>query len=320
MRALYKLGVLIATYGRPLELRETLDSLLDITSPIAALVVCDASPKPLALEVESVCMEFVGRLPITYAYSDVASSCVQRNLAASRLFDICPDLDYIQVLDDDTSPESDYIEKLAELLESDPTAVGASGMTMTSVEKKTGKARAYSYAHWLVGLESRKPGKVSRAGCGMPARAGLQEPVQSVEWLFGCSLWRAEIFKSLRYLDVLPGAALFEDTEFSIRASFLGALLVDPSAVLNHGYSSVERPNLPLYAHRFSRNRWFVLVAKRRLYFDVFWYVFSVLFLSAVYLGASLRAETKSQRNEFLSASSATLRGAWDVVLSRQPR
>ena len=107
MIAVYKLGVLIATYGRTVELRETLDSLLAVTSSITALVVCDASPQPLAGEVENVCKMFSGRLPITYVYSDVASSCVQRNVAASQLLRICPELDYIQVLNDDTCHEPD---------------------------------------------------------------------------------------------------------------------------------------------------------------------------------------------------------------------
>lgn len=312
-----KVGILIATYGRTVELHETLLALLNVTSKVAAIVVCDASPKAIAPEVENICNALKGVLPITYMYSDIASSCVQRNLAAERLLNLRSDLDYIQVLDDDTSPEPKYIEKLVNLLEANPSAVGASGMTTSKVREKSTIEKIYSLAYWCVGLESFKAGKVSRAGCGMSARAGRDEQVQRVEWLFGCSLWRAEIFKSIGYLETLPGAALFEDTEFSIRASRLGELLVDPSAILNHSYSSVQRPNLPLYAHRFSRNRWYVMRAKRKIFFGFFWYLLSVLFLAAIYLVASLRAEKHSDRLELRAAFRSTLRGAWDAATSR---
>lgn len=314
-----KVGVLIATYGRTAELEETLNSLIASSTEISALVVCDATPAPRALDVQTVCLSFADRLPITYVYSDVASSCVQRNIAAEHLLAICPDLDYVQVLDDDTCPEPHYMEKLASLLDARPEAVGASGMTITSITARTRIEKMYSFVHWLVGLESRSPGKVSRAGCGMPARPGRDEPVQVVEWLFGCSMWRANIFKSLRYLDRLPGAALFEDTEFSVRASAYGSLLVDPSAVLNHSYSSIERPNLPLYAHRFSRNRWYVLVAKKKLYLDFLWYFLSVMLLASSYFVASLRSRDQAESKLLALAALATLRGAWDGLVDKEP-
>lgn len=315
-----RVGAVISTYGRKFELEVTLKSLLSITTSLEAIVICDSSPRPLAFEVQEICTNFQGRLPVTYVRSEIASLCVQKNTAIKKLLELCPNLDYVQVLDDDTMPEEDYIEKLVTLLDCHSDAIGASGMTTKNAPQQSFIERGYSLVYRLVGLESKLPGRVSRAGCGMPALPGLDAKIQQVQWLFGCSLWRSSIFGTLRYLDILPGSALFEDTEFSVRASKLGTLLVDPSAILNHAYSSVERPNLPLYAYRFSRNRWFVLRARGRLHVDGFWYWLSVIFLATLYLLSALRAKKSNDMSELFLACSATLTGAWDVLLKRPPK
>ena len=121
-------GILIATYGRPDELTETLRSLAVLDSPVEKIVVVDASPDPTRHEVEAAVLKASDFLPVEYLYSYIASSCVQRNIGATRLLDY--GVDYIQVIDDDTRPSPDYVSRLLKLLNSFPNAVGASGVTV----------------------------------------------------------------------------------------------------------------------------------------------------------------------------------------------
>jgi GT2 family glycosyltransferase len=311
-----KVGILIATYSRPVELGETLESLRSISTPISHIVVCDASPREIGLQVEEICNSFQGEPRVQYLRSSIGSSCVQRNIAAEWL--LSQGVEFIQVLDDDTQPAPDYISRLLDILQRKPNAIGASGVTSPWSEDNSKAAKAYKFIYWLFGLEGYKAGQVSRAGCGIPANRHTGE-IQQTQWLFGCSLWKAEIFQKQTYLPQLPGAALFEDTEFSVRAAKIGSLFVDPNAELRHGYSPNQRPNHVLYSYRFSRNRWFVVSAMPRPIVSKSWYWVSVAFLTLLQSLLALKTVGTSGRQEAWQVARSTLLGSLDALKNKQP-
>ena len=304
--------MLIATYSRPAELAIVLQAVSQSACPVDQVVVVDASPPNIQRQVEMVCADF-RTLPLKYIPSPVASLCHQRNLGKKFLLET--DVDYIQVLDDDTSPHAEYIGTLVKLLDTDSDIVGVAGITETQILNPSALQVLKKVIFWAIGLEAFKPGVVSRAGCGIapnPNRTG------QTEWLFGCSMWRRSVLENQDYLDELPGSSLFEDTEFSLRASRMGKLLVTPEALLLHTLSPVERPNLELYSYRFSRNRWFVIKAMEDPKAQI-WYWLSVLFLSSMFTLKSLLSLGKTESSEYRRASLATMKGAVHAFQGKPP-
>ena len=248
-------GVLIASYRRPAELRLAIEAALAQVQPISCVVVVDASPEPEKSEIVEICKAKVG-VPIHFLDSPIPSSTIQRNIGAKALLAL--GVTRVLVLDDDTAPAPDYLSRLSKILDDFPDAIGASGVTFPPPPARTRLQTLKKTVFEVLGLESRTPGVISKAVCGIPVNRDKPEPVMT-EWLFGCSLWRARVFDEVEYNPRLRGAALAEDLHFSLQASRFGTLWVDPLAQLHHSYSQVSRPDSALFAYRFARNRWFII-------------------------------------------------------------
>lgn len=305
-----RIGVVIATYGRPKELRRALAAIGAQSVSIKKVVVVDSSRPEAAIENGRVCAE--STLAVTYLTCDTPSSTVQRNVGIKALLE--SGVDFVQVLDDDTMPAGDYIERLLRLIENEPGSVGASGVTKPDVSPLTKAQILSKFIFALVGLESFNPGSVSLAGCGIPVNHSSPFP-QQADWLFGCSLWRSEVFNQLEFNPRLRGAALAEDLDFSILARRLGKLWVDPLAHLHHSSSPLERPNEALYGYRFARNRWFVVSHARHPLTSRFFYVVSNLFLSLVWLASAFRRLDKQK----VVVAGSYIRGMVDAFKDKAP-
>ena len=281
-----RFGVVVATYSRPLELAKALTFISTQAVKPVAVVVVDSSPSEDALKTKEACSNSPENLSVTYLKSNTASSTVQRNEGIEEL--LKHNLDFIQVLDDDTMPSVDYCQRLIEVLLKYPSAVGASGVTVPTPPKPTFTQSVGRFIFVLFGLESYRGGSVSPAGCGIPVWR-RSTSIQQVEWLFGCSMWRVNIFEKLRFNNRLVGAALAEDLHFSILASREGKLFVDPKAHLGHSYSPIERPDQAKFAYRFARNRWYVVRDMRFPIIAIPMYVISNAFLGFISLLAAIR-------------------------------
>lgn len=312
MKSKPRLGVLIATFNRPEELSKVLSALPLSTTHIDKVVVVDASSGDLQKRTERICNQ-QPTLDLTYVRSNVGSLCYQRNLGKALLLDA--GMDFIQVLDDDTVPSERYLELLSDRLSIDPELRGVCGVTYPLDHGST-SSRLKKFAFWLIGLESYRQGSVSRAGCGMAPNSVSE---QYTDWIFGCSMWRADVLSHQDYLGELPGSSLFEDVEFSIRAARDGRLAVLPHAILNHLYSQVERPNEVLYNYRFSRNRWYVINALGRTSGPM-WYWISVITLGAWQLLRALSESRPTIRRLQLDAAMATFSGAIAAMKNHPPK
>lgn len=312
MKSEPRLGILIATFNRPDELNKVLSALQKARAQIAKVVVVDASTGDLQAQTEQVCKQRLG-FDLKYVPSEVGSLCYQRNLGKTFLLN--DGIEFIQVLDDDTVPTANYLELLSQRLSADPGLNGVCGVTHPLNHGST-SSRVKKFVFWLIGLESYKQGSVSRAGCGMAPNHLNEQPS---EWIFGCSMWRADVLARQDYLGELPGSSLFEDVEFSVRASRSGGLGVVPSAILNHLYSQVERPNEVLYNYRFSRNRWYVVKALGRASGPV-WYWISVVVLGVWQLMRAMSEPQSDARRLKLAAGKATFSGAIAAMKNLPPR
>ena len=298
--------VVIATKNRPVELMKTLASVYKENQRVFHVVVVECLPDVRSL-IETRVRELTSlRGLVTTIESGHCSSSTQRNVGVGMAQSLGPR--YIQILDDDTVPSGGYIDKLAHILDEEADVIGASG---SDLDLRSGKY-APNMLMTLIGLDSAKEGSISRAGCGIPVRS--LNTRKSVEWLFGCSLWRSEVFEQVAFNDELPGTALGEDLIFSYQASKLGRLVCDSSIPLDHSPSHEGRPDPYLFAYRFSRNR-LIAVGIMNSRLRSLNYHLSVHVLSAIYLYQYLRGDKFA-----LESFRGTLQGYFDGILGKKPR
>lgn len=311
-----RIGVLIATYNRPESLSLVLASLVKSTLRPSIVVISDASNADNAKRVNALVANFSSELNLVKLHSKIGSLCHQRNLGKEIL--AREDLFAVQVLDDDTEVTETYIATLASFLQSNPSVVGVSGVSVDPESPPVRFAKLKRVLFSIVGLDGFKPGSITSAGVGM--KADLTGGVRPVSWLFGCAMWRSNVFASLQYQDELRGSCLFEDVDFSMRASTFGELIVMPEAKLIHSLSGLERPNAELYAYRFSRNRLYVIENTKRKFLSFTTYIFSVFVLFLLYGVRGIFSRSREKRLQMRSAGRATWRGFYDGVSGKAPR
>lgn len=310
-------GVLIATYNRPESLDSVLTAVAESDLIPQLVVIADASDEINASKVEEIAEKYKAVLNIRIVRSNRGSLCHQRNLgrqllAKERLF-------AIQVLDDDTRPTKSYISGLLQILMDHEDVIGASGVSHDPPLKRPAHSGLKKAVFSLFGLDGYQPGSLTIAGVGLAPKS-IGAGIFQADWLFGCSMWRAAYFNSAQYRDELVGSCLFEDVDYSVRASRAGRLVINPNLILEHDLSMIERPDLPLYAYRFSRNRLYVIRNLRQKPVAFCFYTLSVFVLSSMYFARGCFTSDKSLRVENYSASKATIRGYIDALRGKEPK
>ena len=245
-------GVVIATRNRPLQLQQVISALVKQTLVPNHVVVCDSSDEQYRTHVRQIINST--NLNIRLIETEVRSLTVQRNLALDLILGF-KSSDFIQILDDDTTPDNDHLRNLSNILMKNPNVIGVSGVAIP-LWKPEARNQFITLVLRLGGLDSKRSGSVTAAGVGIPVRTS---DIQKSEWLFGCSMWRVEIYSSNRYKSEFLGSGLCEDVEFSTRVAKIGNLFVVPTALLYHSSASEGRPDQFLHSYRFTRNRIMVI-------------------------------------------------------------
>ena len=250
-----KVAIVIATYNRPNSLVKVLQALQLQTLTPDQIIVVDASPGATHET-----PEYLAKFKLTYLVASKGSLPAQKNQAIEYLLANWQG-DFVQILDDDTQPNPNFLELLASTLESNAELVGVSGFFFSDKpnyvnsvwKRQAGVRRVKQIIFSAFGLDSAQPGIVTRGGIGTfpdPLRG-----VSYVEWLHGPAMWRRSTFFQQMYNGSLPGSALCEDLDFSTRALSLGKLAAVGAATIDHEMSLDNRPDWPLHYYRFARNR-----------------------------------------------------------------
>lgn len=243
-----RLVVVIATRNRPQHVIDLLSALADQEHVPEAVVVVDSSD---ASQAPASGLGTGSGLNVRHKTLERASLPHQRNVGAEIA--IAAGAEVICFLDDDVRPRPDYLRRLADLLERDTVGV-VGGVSGTSGWTQAVLKTTHTLYNRLFLLAGRADGRILRSGYNMPVDA-VDPGVHSAQWLFGCSMWRADVLRQYRFHDNLPGSALFEDVEFSLRVGKEYLLLVDTSAHLDHLLEMEGRPDMRLHYERIARNR-----------------------------------------------------------------
>ena len=236
------ISVVIPTRNRPILLTSLLRKLQLQTKKIGQIIVVDSSDDNLDIEPDTLSIP-----NLEYTKVLVRSAAVQRNIGLQL---VEPTTEYLVYLDDDVVPPDTYIEALISSLEHFG-AIGISGLAINPNTSLRGKG----FFHKVFLLDSTKDGKLIGSGINVPVRIYEGDPIKT-DWLIGCSVWKFQVVKDLRFESDFHGQSLCEDVIYSQYARKRGNLYIDPNVHLKHYESQIERPQ--------AREFWKMWVVNRR--------------------------------------------------------
>ena len=228
------ISVVIPTCNRPSDLNTLLQCLIKQDIPISETIVVDSSDNDLIIA-----SDISESLSIKHIRVGVKSAAIQRNIGLDQVSESCS---FLSFLDDDVKPDSNYLSNLVKGLKLN-NGIGISGIAINPEKLKEFRVPptgAFGTLQRIFFLDSRIDGVLLKSGVNIPIRK-YSGPVTKVEWLIGCSVWDFNMIKKIRFEADFMGTSLGEDVIFSVRASKLGTLFVDPSTHLWHTESDIGR-------------------------------------------------------------------------------
>lgn len=223
-----RIAIVIPTLNRHRYLDHLLENVSKLlTQPIITLII-DAS--------ENVYISDPNNRHTKVITSSIRSAAIQRNIGIEYLAEMNLNLDYLAFLDDDVRVSSDYFQKIHETFEKFHQAVGVSGIAISSNERNVSHNKFWS----LLGLTGQE-GILTRSAINIPVRKATSQV--EADWLIGCSVWKWDIARRLKFQKDFLGQSVFEDVLFSVEASDFGKLIVNPEIVIEHLLAEEERPN-----------------------------------------------------------------------------
>jgi glycosyltransferase involved in cell wall biosynthesis len=246
-------------------------------------------------------------------------------------------MDIVAFLDDDTILTPTYFQNLVQTYVWFPEAVGVGGYIINEVAWETAAMANlqdinYFYYDGYRRKEStryklrRKLGldqKISPAcypAFGHSRSVSFLPPsgkVYEVDQLMGgVSSFPLHIVKEYKFSEYFVGYGLYEDADFTLRLSKIGALYVNTSATLEHYHDAAGRPNNYNYGKMVVRNGWYVWRVKdpKPSFANTLkWYQITILLTAVRFLNIF---NTK-QRKEAFTESVGRIVGICSLIYSK---
>lgn len=283
----FRIALVVPTLNRPILLQELLSALPSQSLIPKLVIVVDASPEIFSREIKGIQVEVIG--------SPVRSAAHQRNMGIERVLASDSAFDFCFFLDDDVTIPSNYFEALCSTLKLSKVS-GVSGLAISQGEIFPRNSRFNRF----IGI-SGTPGSITSSAVNVPIRSG--EVPTKVDWLIGCSGWKMQVIRSVRFEADFTGSSIFEDVLFSVRASMVGDLYVDPQVCLSHQLEVTGRPNRSDYFEQWVSNRYRLkFVARNRFSLFRFWLTNIAFILKVTFV------------DKDLGAAMGIIKGSWSVV------
>jgi glycosyltransferase involved in cell wall biosynthesis len=271
---LFNFNLVICTYSRPQSLFKLLKSIQSQTIYPDKILIVDSS---IDDNTESILKnENYKNVEYFRVGSEHRGLTKQRNFGVNK---VTPECEIICFLDDDIVLSSNYFEELLKTYKIYSKAIGASGYIIGETNwKQLGNSDTkypdkFYYDGWYrtegsrfsmrrkFGLApDRDPGFMPNFSHGYST--GFLPPsgkIYKAEMLMGgLASYRVEVFKHLSFSSYFEGYGLYEDADFSLRASKIGQLYVNTAATLEHHHDQNSRPDQFKYGKMVLRNGWYV--------------------------------------------------------------
>jgi glycosyltransferase involved in cell wall biosynthesis len=180
---------------------------------------------------------------VKYIHTEVKSAAIQRNIGIQNL-NSTSEITFF--LDDDVRIPPLYFESIIKNF-IEPEIVGVSGLAVNLSKPiiRNPPSGISGCFKKIFLLDSSSDGVLLPSAINIPVRVPTKERENKVkvDWLIGCSAWRTEILRKIKFDDFFTGQSIGEDVLLSAKIRSLGTLIVDPSVVINHLESNLARPD-----------------------------------------------------------------------------
>ena len=314
------ISLVICTYKRAISLKKLLDNINTLFVLPDEILIIDGSPDT---DTKAMLDKSNYQLPIKYWLVPLQHRGLtkQRNFGVSKIDKLT---DIVCFLDDDITLPANYFTIIAHTFNEHKDCIGLMGVITNETnwviynpQIHTGKrwliydgfAMKLSERHYLrrlLGLfPDNKPGIIPGFGHGYSALPPSGKTYE-VEHIIGCNAYRRWIFDKISHSTYFEGYGLYEDYDFSVRASKYGKLLVNTNLQFEHHHYPASRPNAYLYGKMVTRNGWYVwrLKTQKPLFKErIKWNLISLL-LTLILLKS---AHKTTSRQEFAGRISGML-------------
>ncbi len=271
------ISIIICTLDRPNDIKRFLNSLAFQTLAPKELIIVDASSN--CAQNKSLLDDFVKKNNISILHiSAPRGLTIQRNIGIKSVGNEC---NIVSFFDDDIELAPDYLEKIANVFESDYLGkIGGVGGMVQDYETQSNKSR---HNHKIANLflevlqrvffiTSTKPYSILITGMNVSKCHKAKRTIK-VNWLHGCTSYRHDVFKILHYDDNLKGYSMREDVDFSFRVSRRYDLVFVPEARMIHHHSPTARTNEATFGEMDINSwHWFVKKNMKNINLMFFWW------------------------------------------------
>lgn len=265
-----RITLIICTYNRPGPIRKLIDSIGGQTRPPFQTLVIDGSPSDASER------SLAGATLPGLEYFRVPPE--HRGLTRQRNFGISHARgEVVSFLDDDTIPEPDYFEQIEACLARHPEAGGAGGYLLDRAWHPASPGPpafdVYRSGQWerredfrwrirrVLGLApSSQPGLLPPEGHARPVSFLPPDGNDYVsDMLIGAAMsFRRPLLEREKFSRFFEGYGLYEDLEYSVRASRIAPLYLCTRARVAHYHDAGGRPDSFKYGKMVVRNGWLV--------------------------------------------------------------
>jgi GT2 family glycosyltransferase len=271
-------SVIICTYQRPKEIIRLLNSIENQSLEPNEVIIIDGSlGEDTYLEIHKNSFRFC--IKYFHVNEDFRGLTKQRNFGLRELNNKS---EIVFFLDDDLLLEENFFQNMLFTFE-DKEAVGCDGFitnenfwfpNLNGVSKWNlriinldGYSLKLSYRDFvrrLLGLypTNIQPGRIPKYGHGKTSLppTGIK---YEVDHLMGCMMaYRTEIFGHISFSNFFEGYGLYEDFDFSVRASRFGKLITNTSAKCEHHHAPGGRPDFLKFGEMVVKNGYYVWILK----------------------------------------------------------
>lgn len=231
------ISVIIPTYNRPKDLKETLNSLLHHSNYLREILIVDQSEdnktKNLILSIKKRVNN------IKYLHSKIPSLTIARNLGVKNS-SISSKL--ICFLDDDVDIGKNYFEEIINVFNTNSETKAVSAYVPFPQLSKISLPEIFLRRIFYINFPERNNARILAPYCNTYP-ISLSKTINS-QWLSGVNMvYKKDVFKYQKFDENLLGYTIAEDIDFSYRLykKYPKSVFITPHADINHRASLVER-------------------------------------------------------------------------------
>jgi GT2 family glycosyltransferase len=229
------ISVVIPTYNRPDDLKQTLDVLLKRSKILNEIVIVDQSIDDRTKKL----IDSFKNKKLKYVFSKIPSITIARNVGVKNSSKRSK---LIFFIDDDVSVSDNFFKEVLKVFNEHKEAKGVAAQYVVNNIKTTNFIEDFAKKIFFLSFpEKNRARMVSAYGNTYPA---VLTKVINVEWFPGVNMaYKREIFSEQHFDENLLGYTLAEDIDFSYRLfkRYPSGVFMTPFAKLLHRESTVER-------------------------------------------------------------------------------